>query len=369
MLNGSSKKLVFILYDGLKNSVFVSQVLQPLLNQLYKNNNLEITLVSFEKERPSNEFLIKTIPAHDRLHLIIARRLPFFGKTSLLFAIYQLKKIFKFTSVDEIVARGPLAAWVAIKSIRGLQKDGAIPKGQKNILIRLQARGLCAQEYRFVYQFDKQNFIKKYFHKFVYYKLNQIETESYNDQVKKALRQNLNVEIEAVSPALKDYLVESFKVVPARVFIANKDLPTKTEESDRKFWKYQIRSELDIGMDDFVYCYSGSAKPWQCLAESIEFFCDQYKKNPKSFLLLLSQDFDLIEKIISEYHIPEDRYLLIKVSPDKLNMYLCACDAGLLFRDKDIINWVSRPTKMLEYQAAGLQVIHNHTIGWLERQQ
>lgn len=366
MLSGN-KKLNFILYDGLKNSVFVSQVLQPLLNQLHKDNNLEITLVSFEKKRPSDEFLIKTIPAHDRFHLVVARRLPFLGKLSLRFAVYQLKKFFRFNYVDEIIARGPLAAWVAIKSIRKLQKENSLLVGQKNILIRLQARGLCAQEYRFVYQFEKQSLIKKCFHKFIYHKLNQIEIDSYKCQVKKALRQNLNVEIEAVSPALKDYLVESFKVIPARVFIANKDLPNKISEEERIFWKQQIRTELGINMEDFVYCYSGSAKPWQCIPQTIQFFSDQYKKNLKSFLLILTSDVDKVKKIVSEYKLPQDRYLLMDVIPNKLNMYLCACDVGLLFRDNDVINWVSRPTKMLEYQAAGLKVIHNNTIGWLEK--
>jgi len=48
-----------------------------------------------------------------------------------------------------------------------------------------------------------------------------------------------------------------------------------------------------------------------------------------------------------------------------LYVYLAAADYGLLFRHKDIINWVSRPTKMLEYQAVGLKIIHNNTIEWL----
>jgi hypothetical protein len=74
-----------------------------------------------------------------------------------------------------------------------------------------------------------------------------------------------------------------------------------------------------------------------------------------------------MEKIINKFQIPVNRYFVLSVEPKKLDRYLCACDSGLLFRDKDIINWVSRPTKMLEYQAAGLQVIHNHTIDWLER--
>ena len=46
----NNKQLAFIIFDGIENSVFVSQVLQPLLNLLKEDNNIEITLISFEKK-------------------------------------------------------------------------------------------------------------------------------------------------------------------------------------------------------------------------------------------------------------------------------------------------------------------------------
>ena len=41
----------------------------------------------------------------------------------------------------------------------------------------------------------------------------------------------------------------------------------------------------------------------------------------------------------------------------------------MLVREKDIINCVSRPTKMLEYQSAGLKIVHNNTVAWLASQE
>jgi len=75
-----------------------------------------------------------------------------------------------------------------------------------------------------------------------------------------------------------------------------------------------------------------------------------------------------IEKSLNISKLPKDSYLLLSVKPNNLHKYLAACDVGLLFREKDIINWVSRPTKMLEYQSVGLKIEHNNTIAWLANQ-
>jgi hypothetical protein len=45
--------------------------------------------------------------------------------------------------------------------------------------------------------------------------------------------------------------------------------------------------------------------------------------------------------------------------------YLAAADIGIIFRKPHIINWISRPTKILEYQAVGLKIIHNNTVAML----
>jgi len=36
----------------------------------------------------------------------------------------------------------------------------------------------------------------------------------------------------------------------------------------------------------------------------------------------------------------------------------------MLFREQTIVNWTSRPTKLLEYQAVGLEVVHNNTVAY-----
>ena len=355
----NNKQLAFIIFDGIENSVFVSQVLQPLLNLLKEDNNIEITLISFEKKRPSNEFLINLIPAHDRLHFVLCRKLSFWGKSSLLLPYLQLLNLFEIIPIEKIITRGPLAGWITIKALKKTLKQNL-----NKISITIQARGLCAEEYRFANQYVKTNFLKKLFQKFIYNKLHQIEYETYKEK----RNINYNIKIESVSQSLKEYLVHNFNACSLRINIATRDIPKKMNFKQIQEYKKEIRKKLGILNDQPVYCYSGSFKPWQCIPQIIEYFSEQYKKNSKSFLLLLSQDKKEIEKILLKNKISKKNYALLSVDPKELHKYLAASNFGLLFRNKDIINWVSRPTKMLEYQAVGLKIIHNQTISWLENQ-
>ena len=68
-------------------------------------------------------------------------------------------------------------------------------------------------------------------------------------------------------------------------------------------------------------------------------------------------------------NIAKQHYAVLNVGAQDVYKYLAAGDYGLLFREPDVVNWVSRPTKMLEYQAVGLKIIHNKTVAWLADQE
>ena len=92
----------------------------------------------------------------------------------------------------------------------------------------------------------------------------------------------------------------------------------------------------------------------------------------KEFNAILAQlkDTDKFVHELQHHKIPTDRYAITSVSQQsELFEFLSAADFGMLFREKDIINWVSRPTKMLEYQAVGLKIVHNNTVGALAPQE
>jgi hypothetical protein len=355
MNNQHNKQLTVVISDGIKNSVFGSQVIQPLLKQIELDENLEITLVSFEVERPSASFLMETFPAHGRFHLVLCRRLKYFGKISLYFAAFQLKKLLKKLNCDEILARGPLAGWVTMNSLeRGNNKQ---PK------LTIQARGLCAEEYRYTCQIATTKPWNNPIRRLIYKSLKNIEREVYHNSSQKYLP--ANVSIEAVSTALKDFLVQNFNAESTNISISTRDL---LENFDKKIiheWRTKTRTNLKIPSDAIVYCYSGSHKPWQCATESINYFIEQHKRNHKNFMLVLSPDKEKFVKDLQEKQLPTSCYCVLKVKHNDLFQYLAAADHGLMFRKKDVVNWVSRPTKALEYKAVGLSIIHNNTVSML----
>ncbi|MFH0898409.1 MAG: hypothetical protein V1855_02430 [bacterium] len=348
-------KILFVIYDGIENSVFQSQVLKPLLISLDQNQQLEITLISFETHRVSQKILAKVIPAHPRFHFVMFQRIAFCSSVTLWIALYHLRRFLKNHYFDTVICRGPLAGYLALQGFKML------PSEHQPHEVIIQARGLCAQEYRYAHLKTPSLWYKKLIHIWIYRALEHIEQKIFEE--KKDL--DFDLTIEAVSLALKEYLVQHFNADPAMIIIAHKDIPAHIDKNIVAQWRKEIREQLNIAQDAIVYCYSGSFKPWQCISETFSYFADQYKDSPKSFMLVLTQDKEQCIQILENLNIPKKQYAVVCVAQDDLYKYLAAADFGMLFREKDCINWVSRPTKMLEYQAVGLDIIHNNTIACL----
>jgi len=353
MIEGT-KKLLFVIYDGIENSVFQSQVLKPLLDRLKENTEIKITLVSFETHKKTNKTIFSIIPAHPRLRVVMYQRIPFVSKSTLWFGVYQLKKHVKIHHYDDIIARGPLAGFISIKALNSASN--------KPSTVMVQARGLCAQEYRYAHLKTKQRFYKKYLHQWIYQALEKTEHEVFGYR-----SNSYNFSIESVSTALKNYLIKHFKSSAKNITIASKDIPPQINAETMACWKTDMRKKLSIPEQAPVYCYCGSFKPWQCAPETISYFAENLKKNHTSFMLILSQDKKKFEQEFARQNISKTHYAITSVQQKDLFEYLAAADFGMLFREKDVINWVSRPTKMLEYQAVGLKIVHNNTVAWLTK--
>lgn len=354
-MSSDHKKLhvVFVVYDGITNSVFQSQVVQPLLKRIADGSYAHVTLISFEKHKPDPTVLQKLIPAHDSFHFALGRKLPFWGLSSLSFAVHQLKKLLTLIPCDKIIARGPFAGFVAAQA---LKKNQLLVDSGVRVLV--QARGLCAEEFRYAWKYQsKKNMLEKFIYAIKYRAFKRLEKRVFSTK-KTSL-------FEAVSPALKTYLAQEFGASNELMSIAHYDIPEAIDHEQITKWRDKVRNELGIADDALVYCYSGSHKPWQCAAETIEYFADKHKKDSKSFLLILSQDAQTFSDELERSGVPASAYKVMSVKPSDLLHYLAAGDFGMLFRKKDLVNWVSRPTKMLEYQAVGLKVVHNNTIAWL----
>lgn len=337
--------LIFVVYDGIANSVFDSQVINPLVRKLEASLTNKILVICFEKVQPSPEVLAALNAIHPNISLIICKKHSFFGRLSLWPAVRSLKKILARFSAYELMARGPLAGYVCLHAVTWSNCSN----------LTVQARGLLAEEHRYSTR-DERNYFLRLINALRLKFFSSLENHVYS---------HAKITVEAVSPALKTFLIKNLHAHEHKIIIARHDLPQTYSPAAIAGWRTETRKRIGIPESAYVYCFNGSAKPWQCAPETVDFFALRYAENQHTFLLVLSQDKDIFLALLEQRGLPPSSFAIMSVPHKDMYHYLSACDAGLLFRESSIVNWVARPTKLLEYQAVGLEVIHNNTVAWL----
>ena len=345
--------------------MFDGQVLTPLCQRLAQNPLLTITLLSFEKKRlfaKDNPILTAKVTEiqrlHPRLQLVIRSKTSFFGRCSLIWPLYQLRKFLAQHNFDQVLIRGPLAGylWYKARTASTVQLNGLLLKPTP---VTIQARGLAAAEYAYEHRLTPS--YSRLWHRWRADELERIERLVYGPLALLPLP----YQIEAVSPALKTHLAQHYHTDPHQLTIAQQDLPAPLDPQQVANWRQQIRMQLKLAPQQTVYCYSGSAKAWQCPRETIQYFQTQLAQNQHSILLILTPDLTNFQALLTQSNLPHNSYRLLCVPHREVYQYLAACDVGIVFREAHILNWISRPTKILEYQSVGLQIVHNHTIAML----
>lgn len=327
---------ITIIYDSITNAVFKSQVITPLINRINNQPDHFYHLISFEKDSVE-------VPQYNNITIALFKRYHYINSWSLWPAIKQVKQYLQSFSSYSITARGPFAGYIALHA-----------QDNRCTQLIIQARGLAAQEY--AYAHENHN---NWFHKLRTAQFHHLENIVYSTQQK-------HVVLEAVSPALKQYLIETFNANPQIITIAQDDLPQALSITEQLAYRQTIRSFLNIPDNKTVYCYSGSYKPWQCPKETFDFFLEKYTHDQNTYLLILTPDICAFQTDAQEMNLPPQSYQVHSVKEHEILQYLTAADYGILLRKPHIINKVSRPTKALEYQAAGLNIIHNGTVDYLK---
>ena len=346
---------VFIVYDSIHHSIFEGQVLAPLLKKLNAGLYANIHIISFEEE-----LSLTVLAAHKKFSIIdprititLFKRPRFIAQSFLWQQSLQLKKILKKISGHyELSARGPLAGIIAKQAAT---KFCAI--------LTVQARGLLAEEHAYTH---KNSYgIYTLVHALRTKQLSYLEKNAYAPSTHNAF----SFAIEAVSPALKDYLINTYSIPPDIFTFPLFDTPAPVSFEEKLFHRSALRTTLAIDKDAPVYVYNGSLKAWQCPHETIALFKKALAQNSKSFFLALTQDQELMHQLLEQAKIPVYSYRVLHVPQSEVMNYLCTADYGMLFREAHPLNWVSRPTKLLEYKAAGLHILHNNTIASLAHKQ
>ena len=335
MMKKKEKQLcIFVLYDSITNSVFESQVVSPLQKMIRQNPYQEWHIVSFEKDT-----LI--LPTIKDITLHILKRSSYINSWSLWPAVKQMRTFLKPFKQYTIVARGPFAGYIALRAATSACQQ-----------ITIQARGLAGHEYAYTHKHNRTGFISLRTHL-----LNNLERMVYSTH-------HPSVTIEAVSPALQSYLIATYHACADKITLAQHDIPSVISREKRSMYRTAMRAKLSIDHDTTVYCYNGSYAAWQCPKQIMQYFKQQLVQQ-KCFLLILTPDVKAFTACATAAHLPQERYLICSVTQYELYQYLATADFGLLFREPHIINTVSRPTKALEYHAAGLHLLHNDTVDFI----
>ena len=344
--------LIVVIYDGIDNSVFDSQVLAPLLKQEQHDPSRRIILVTFEKKKEDAKKFYDKLPASSSITLLVRKKIPFFGTISLIAAVHSLKQLLKQYPSYSLMARGPIAGFICLQASTAAACTS----------LTMQARGLLAQEYAYT-QSSKKTGIASLWHALRARQFFDLERCVYAHS---AVHEKIPYTIQAVSKALGEYLITTYDAVRSKITIAHHDIPDIIPTAQRSLWKEQVRASLAIDPQAMVYCYNGSIKAWQCPEMVIAYFVAKLQENNNALLYILTQDNKQFKALVTHYALPETQYRIVNVPHRDVYRYLAAADVGLMFREPHIVNWVSRPTKVLEYKAVGLAIEHNNTISWIQ---
>lgn len=345
------KAYILIIFDSITNSVFQGQVLVPFLNLHENEAQADLYVISFEPASIAPELLPKNL---NKVTTHIFKRLPYLGTWCVLYKFKKILELIESYSTITITARGPFAALLAYKIAEQVSNN-------KNVALIIQARGILTDEYRISSAHLKG--WRRLIHQLRTLQFESLEKRVYHTLLLKGI---VPVTIQAVSSALKEYLIKHYSTPEEYITLAESDIPSRIPDERIQNWRLKTRAELGIAQDAVVYVYNGSAKAWQCPEAIIAFFYSIAQKNPNAYLLILTQDSHVFKKLSNGYGTVNKKIIITKVEHAAIYDYLSAGDYGLIFREAAATNWVSRPTKILEYRAVGLPIIHNGTIEMLQ---
>ena len=166
--------------------------------------------------------------------------------------------------------------------------------------------------------------------------------------------------LSAVSRAMSRWLDEEFGRGDATVIpccIGSVAEPPSAE------LRLAIREELGFPPTQKVLCYCGGTAVWQKLAEIIALMSALAPLMPELRFLFICRERSVVEKLCAEAGLALDSCRIVGGNQAEVARWLTAADAGVILREKDLVNAVSCPVKVGEYLAAGLPLVMSPGIG------
>ncbi|NNC95599.1 MAG: glycosyltransferase [Chitinophagales bacterium] len=337
------KSILYILYDGLTESLAQSQVLSYL--KFLTTEGFQFTVISCEKQdkyHKSGEDIRKVCKEHSiDWHPLIYHKTP--PILSTLFDINRMKRkaeaLFQEKKFDAVHCRSYIAAFV-----------GSHLKSKYNCKFIFDIRGFFADErvdgdiwklenpvYNAVYNFFKKK-----------------EAIWFNEA-----DYTVSLTYNAAKHIRKSYPAANISVIPCCVNTADfnyLEFPPNL--------KSNIRNSLGLSEDAFVLMYHGSIGTWYLLQEMMGFFKIVKSKIPNSkFFFLSKEEVGYIhEEAMSQGLDIED--IIVKSVPfDSVPKYLSIADASVFFIKPVFSKQASSPTKLAELLSMGIPVFTNSGVG------
>lgn len=124
-----------------------------------------------------------------------------------------------------------------------------------------------------------------------------------------------------------------------------------------------VRAEL--GVESLrVWAYVGSLGTWYRTDELADFLSTAWSLDQRCFILCLTPaDPGMMMTRLLDRGVPRERVLLRRVAPAEVPRYLAAADVAVSFSVSDVARLAASPTKVGEYLASGLPVVHSAGVG------
>ncbi|MGI6478529.1 MAG: glycosyltransferase [Salinivirgaceae bacterium] len=352
MINtNNGKRIVYLTYDGLTDSLGQSQII-PYLKELSKLNN-KITIISAEK---NEAFLRKReeIQSYLEQNNITWIPIKYTKKPPVLSTINdiykfakELKKIYINEGFDIVHCRSYITSIVGLKF-----------KKRYGVKFIFDMRGFWADERIDGNIWSLSNPLYRLVYK--YFKRREREFLTNADHVVSLT----NNAIETINSSFDIKVLDTdYSVIPC---CADLDHFQKTDknETDRATW----RKKLGIKQDAFVLTYLGSLGTWYLTEEMVKFFKILVTKFcPDSVFLVVTHDnIEIIHKSAIIHQISLDLIKTLHADRSQLPEILSVSDAAVSFIKPSFSKKASSPTKLAELFGLGIPVFSNIGVGDIE---
>ena len=347
ILNGKSKNILYLSYDGMTDPLGQSQVL-PYLIGLTKEG-FHFHIISFEKHHRFEMHKTHIQKICDENNIIwypnsYTQKSPLF---TTIWDVYRMKKLaiklHKKFDFHIVHCRSYISALVGLSmkkqfgtkfifDMRGFWADERIDGGLWD---------LKSPIFRVVYNYFKKKEIS-------YFK---------NSDYTISLTQNGKSEIESW---------EVFKLNPPKIQIIPccVDLELFNPDTIDEVDKNNLKFQLGLKESDFVLGYVGSIGTWYMLSEMLDCFKVLKQENTNAkFLFVTGEKPEKIIKVVEQKNIKTEDVIITSCLHKDVPLNISLFDSSIFFIRPTYSKKASSPTKQGEIMAMGIPLICNYGVG------